>query len=492
MVGWQSLSATELTTVRVASGLSAPVFVISPPGDLQRVFIVEQPGRIKILLDGEILPAPFLDIADDVAFGGERGLLGLAFHPDYENNGYFFVNYTNNSGTTIISRFTVTVDPDIADPNSETLILSIPQPFSNHNGGMLAFGPNDGYLYIGMGDGGSGGDPGNRAQDDGELLGKMLRIDIDGGSPYSIPPDNPFVGPGDPLDEIWAKGLRNPWRFSFDRSSEDMYIADVGQNAWEEIDFQPASSAGGENYGWRLMEGNHCYNPPSDCDPGGLTYPIYEYSRGGSPFRCSITGGYVYRGDDIPDLQGIYFFADYCSDQIWSFRYDGNNISEFEDRTSELDPGNGLSIDDISSFGEDGSGELYIVDLGGEIYKILPVSASCEYIPGDCDHNGTPLELGDVITMIGMYRGTVAPPYECSCPPHGDNFTPTADPNGNCVALELGDVVTEIAAYRGTGSASGCEDCPGLLRLSPGGENQPLTMPSLKTKAVKNTASISQ
>ena len=248
MVGWQSLSATELTTVRVASGLSAPVFVISPPGDMQRAFIVEQPGRIKILLDGEILPAAFLDITNDVSYGGERGLLGLAFHPNYENNGYFFVNYTNNSGTTIISRFTVTSDPDIADPNSETLILSITQPFGNHNGGMLAFGPNDGYLYIGMGDGGSGGDPGNRSQDDGELLGKMLRIDIDGGSPYGIPEDNPFEGRGDPLDEIWAKGLRNPWRFSFDRSSGDMYISDVGQNAWEEIDFQPASSAGGEKY----------------------------------------------------------------------------------------------------------------------------------------------------------------------------------------------------------------------------------------------------
>ncbi len=372
MAGWQCLSATELTTVRVASGLSAPIFVISPPGDMQRVFIVEQPGRIKILQDGEILPVPFLDITGDVSYGGERGLLGLAFHPNYGNNGYFFVNYTNNSGNTVISRFSVTADPDVADPGSEFIVLTIWQPFGNHNGGMLAFGPNDGYLYIGMGDGGSGGDPGNRSQDDGELLGKMLRIDIDGDPPYGIPDDNPFEGPGDPLDEIWAKGLRNPWRFSFDRSSGDMYIADVGQGTWEEIDFQPASSAGGENYGWRLMEGNHCYNPPSDCDPGGLTYPIYEYSHGGNPFRCSVTGGYVYRGAAIPDLQGIYFFADYCSDQIWSFRYDGN-VPEVTDRTNELDPGNGLSIDNISSFGEDGSGEIYIVDLGGEVFKIVPV-----------------------------------------------------------------------------------------------------------------------
>ncbi len=368
-----SISATEITTTRVASGLSSPVFVTSPPGDLQRLFIVEQPGIIKILKDEVILPDPFLDITARVSFGGERGLLGLAFHPDYDNNDYFYLNYTNNSGNTVISRFDVTGDPDIADDASEFILLTISQPFSNHNGGMIAFGPFDGYLYIGMGDGGSGGDPGNRAQNDGLLLGKMLRIDVDGDDPYGIPPDNPFFGPGDPLDEIWAKGLRNPWRFAFDRLTGDLYIGDVGQNAWEEIDYQPGSSPGGENYGWRLMEGNHCYNPSNDCDPGGLTYPIYEYSHGGSPFRCSVTGGYVYRGSAIPDLQGRYFFADYCSDQIWSFLYDGNNVTELIDRTLELDPGDGLTINDISSFGEDAAGELYIVDLGGEVFKIVPV-----------------------------------------------------------------------------------------------------------------------
>jgi len=370
------ISATEITTTRVASGLSSPVFVTSPSGDMQRVFIVEQPGRIMILKNGEVLPAPFMDISERVSFGGERGLLGLAFHPDYDNNDYFYVNYTNNSGNTVVSRFGATGDPDIADPNSEFILLTITQPFSNHNGGMIAFGPSDGYLYIGMGDGGSGGDPGNRAQNDGLLLGKMLRIDVDGGVPYGIPPDNPFIGPGNPLDEIWAKGLRNPWRFSFDRSTHDLYIADVGQNIWEEVDFQPSTSPGGENYGWRLMEGNHCYNPSENCDPGGLTYPIYEYSHGGSPFRCSVTGGYVYRGSAIPDLQGRYFFADYCSAQIWSFLYDGNNVTELIDRTAELAPGEGLSIDDISSFGEDAFGELYIVDIGGEVFKIVPVNGA--------------------------------------------------------------------------------------------------------------------
>jgi len=369
-----SAYATEITTTRVASGLAAPVFIISPAGDFQRVFIVEQPGRIKILRNGEVLQTPFLDITGRVDYGGEQGLLGLAFHPDYANNGYFYVDYTNASGNTVISRFSVTGDPDVADPNSESIMLTITQPYSNHNGGMIAFGPSDGYLYIGMGDGGSGGDPGNRAQNDGVLLGKMLRIDVDGPAPYGIPPDNPFVGPGNPLDEIWAKGLRNPWRFSFDRVTHDLYIADVGQNAWEEVDFQPSTSSGGENYGWRLMEGNHCYNPSENCDPGGLTYPIHEYSHGGSPFRCSISGGYVYRGSAIPDIQGRYFFADYCSEQIWSFLYDGNNLTELTDRTAELAPGGGLSIDDISSFGEDAFGELYIVDIGGEVFKIVPVN----------------------------------------------------------------------------------------------------------------------
>jgi glucose/arabinose dehydrogenase len=365
-----NVQAIDITTTRVASGLTSPVFVTYPPGDSARLFIVEQVGRIKILESDTLHTTPFLDISSKVTYGGEQGLLGLAFHPDYGSNGYFYVDYTDTLGDTRISRFEVSSNPDSADPGSEFLILTVDQPFGNHNGGMIVFGPDD-YLYIGMGDGGSGGDPQNNAQSDSTLLGKMLRIDVDGGTPYGIPVDNPFAGSGYPLDEIWAKGVRNPWRYSFDRQTGDMYIADVGQNTWEEIDFQSASSAGGENYGWRLMEGAHCYDPPTNCDPGGLTYPIYEYSHGGTPFRCSITGGYVYRGSAIPGLPGTYFFADYCSDQIWSFRYDGSNLTEFTDRTSELDPGGGQSIDDISSFGEDFYGELYIVDLGGEVYKII-------------------------------------------------------------------------------------------------------------------------
>jgi glucose/arabinose dehydrogenase len=395
---------TELHTERVASGLSKPLFVTSPPGDTSRLFIVEQnSGQIKILTGGAVLPTAFLDIGDLItSSGNEQGLLGLAFHPDYSSNGYFFVDYTDTLGNTAVARYKVSGDPNQAEPESGFVILNVAQPFANHNAGMLAFGPGDGYLYIGLGDGGSAGDPGNRAQDDGELLGKILRIDVDGGSPYGVPPDNPFVGTGDPLDEIWAKGLRNPWRFSFDRITYDLYIADVGQSLYEEIDFQDSSSSGGENYGWRLMEGDHCYNPPTNCDPGGLTYPIHVYTHGGSPSRCSVTGGYVYRGEAIPGLQGTYFFADYCSGQIWSFRYDGNNLTEFADRTSELDPGSGMSIDQISSFGEDAAGELYIVDLDGEVYKIEP----CR---GDANGNGT-VDLGDAIYLLNyLFKADVPP-----------------------------------------------------------------------------------
>jgi glucose/arabinose dehydrogenase len=379
-----------LTTERVASGLNRPVVCTAPPGDLDRLFIVEQRGVIRILTGGQVLATPFLDIdalVANISGNDERGLLGLAFHPDYATNGTFYLNYVNNLNDTVIARYTVSSDPDIADPASAQIILTIDQPYTNHNGGHLAFGPQDGYLYIGMGDGGSAGDPGNRAQNPGVLLGKMLRIDVDGGSPYAIPPDNPFVGPGDPLDEIWALGLRNPYRFAFDALTADLYIADVGQSAIEEVDYQLASSPGGENYGWRIMEGSQCYDnstPPGCFDPS-LTPPIHEYSHGGSPFRCSITGGVVYRGSLIPEIDGHYFFADFCSNQIWSFKVVGGAVTEFQDRTAELAPGGGLAIGSIAGFGADGSGEIYIVDRdatsAGEIYKIVPVTTGIEVAP---------------------------------------------------------------------------------------------------------------
>ncbi|HEX9793843.1 MAG TPA: PQQ-dependent sugar dehydrogenase [Planctomycetota bacterium] len=363
----------KIGSERVASGLNVPLFLDAPPGDTTRLFVLEQnTARIRIIENDTLLGTPFLDIGSLASSGGERGLLGMAFHPDYAVNGYFYVNYTDNSGRTKVARYTVSANPNVADASSALEILDVYQPQSNHNGGMIAFGPNDGYLYVGMGDGGGAGDTGNNAQDLSLLRGKMLRLDVDGGSPYAIPGDNPFVNDPNARDEIWAYGLRNPWRYSFDRENGEMWIADVGQDIWEEIDWQPANSAGGENYGWRLKEGDHCFNPSSNCDPGGLTDPVHEYSHGGQPFRCSITGGYVYRGSAIPGLQGTYFFADYCSQQIWSLRFENGAVVDLVDRTAELAPGGGMAINDITSFGQDASGELYVIDGGGEVFKIVP------------------------------------------------------------------------------------------------------------------------
>jgi len=366
-----SANALQLATTRAASGLSQPVYVTAPSGDNQRLFIVEQvSAKIKILENGVVLPTPFLNLDPRVGNGGgEQGLLGMAFHPNYAQNGYFYVNYTNNSGNTVIARYSVTSNPDSADYNSEFIILQLAQPYSNHNGGNLQFGP-DGYLWIGTGDGGSAYDPGNRAQNGMELLGKMLRLDVNSGSPYGIPPSNPFVSTPGMRPEIWAIGMRNPWRYAFDRLTGDLYIADVGQNQWEEIDFQPAGQ-GGQNYGWRVWEGNHLtgYTGLSTIVPS-VTPPIYEYAHTGG--ACSVTGGYVYRGSAIPQLQGTYFFADFCNNQIWSFKYVGGSVTQYTNRTAELAPGGGLSIGSISSFGEDAAGEMYICDLyGGEVFKIV-------------------------------------------------------------------------------------------------------------------------
>lgn len=321
----QNIPVIDLETF--ATGLNQSIGLTHAGDD--RLFVIEQGGRIRIVMsDGQVLPTPFLDIDARInSDANERGLLGLAFHPNYAENGYFYVNYSDNSGDTRLSRFSVSEsDPNIADPDSEVILLTENQPFSNHNGGHVAFGP-DGYLYTGLGDGGSGGDPDNYAQNRQTFLGKMLRIDVDNGDPYAIPPDNPFANDDFTLDEIWALGLRNPWRFSFDRETGDLWIGDVGQNAWEEIDFQPANSPGGENYGWRCYEGNTAYNL-SQC--GGitdLTDPIHVYQNNFST-GCSVTGGYVYRGSEFPKLQGFYLYTDYCSGRIWTlFR---NNDGEWQ------------------------------------------------------------------------------------------------------------------------------------------------------------------
>jgi len=375
--GVPTTGGTALAAVRVAQGLTLPNTITAPPLDPRRVFVVEKVGAIRIIEDGVLLPTPFLDINSRVintsAFS-EQGLLGLAFHPDYESNGRFFVNYTDNAGDTVIARYEATPgDPYSADFASERILLTIDDFAGNHNGGNLAFGP-DGYLYFGNGDGGGGGDPNETGQDDGSLFGKMLRFDVDVETPpyYAVPPSNPNAGAGQPLGLIWAKGLRNPWRFSFDRANGDLYVADVGQNVWEELNWVPGSSTGGENYGWDLFEGNACYEPdPAPmCPPtAGFTMPVhvYDHSTG-----CSVTGGFVYRGCALPDLAGTYFYSDYCNPFIRTFEISGGAAVNHDDRTAELDPPGSVDINSIVSYGEDARGEIYIADQGGEVFKIVP------------------------------------------------------------------------------------------------------------------------
>jgi len=367
-----------MTTVLVTDGVPAPLYVTYAPGDSDRIFIVSQQAKIYVYRSGELLATPFLDLASVVLCCGERGLLGLAFHPDYANNGSFFVNYTDVGGNTVVARYQVSSDPDVALPSGE-IVLRIPQPEANHNGGWIEFGP-DGYLYIATGDGGGSYDPQNNGQNIvGELLGCLLRIDVDGDDwpddplrNYAVPPDNPFVGiEGE--DEIWAYGLRNPWRNAFDPITGELYIADVGQATIEEINVQPAGSTGGENYGWRCKEGTSCTGAGGcACDDPSLVAPIYEYEHTTTPRRCSITGGEVYRGCALPHLVGSYFFADYCSGEIWTFRLVDGAVTDLQDRTDELAPGGGRMIVGVTSFGRDAYGELYICDLGGEVFKIVP------------------------------------------------------------------------------------------------------------------------
>ena len=352
--------ATVNNLTPFATGLTHPV-CISNCGD-SRLFVTDQSGLIRIVdSTGKVASQPFLDIHERVVFGGEQGLLGLAFHPQYEVNGFFYVNYVGKGDSTHISRFSmVSGNPNLADPESELKLMTIFQPFTNHNGGDLQFGP-DGYLYIGLGDGGSGGDPGNRAQNPKEYLGKLLRIDVDHGNPYSIPATNPFYNKPDTLGEIWATGLRNPWRFSFDRKTGDLWIADVGQNAIEEVNFQPASSTGGENYGWRCYEGNEVYNIAGCPASAALTFPVYTYPH---DTECSITGGYVFRGDHSSAYYGYYFFADYCSNKIWTLHKSG-------DTWVKEDFGQ-FAGNSFSTFGEDINGMLYIAGVdSGTIYLVL-------------------------------------------------------------------------------------------------------------------------
>lgn len=337
----------------VTEAATGPVLVTAPVGDT-RLFVVEQPGRVRIIRDGTLLPTPFLDIDGRVLSGGERGLLGLAFHPDYASNGVFVVNYTGNDGDTRISTFAVSADPDQADASSEQVVLLIDQPFSNHNGGHLAFGP-DGMLYIGTGDGGSANDPQGNAQDPGSLLGKLLRVEILDDGTMQVPPDNPFTGAGQ-RREIWAYGLRNPWRFDFDAVTTDLWIADVGQGAREELNgtqYHPAL-----DYGWADWEGSRCNQ--GSCSPAGEVFPAYEY---GHDEGCTIIGGYSYRGVALGEtLRRHFFFGDYCEGWVRSWDAVDWELHQWPE----------LQIDGaITSFGEDAAGELYITVADGRVYRIV-------------------------------------------------------------------------------------------------------------------------
>lgn len=472
--GGERGSATLLTTTRITAGLVRPIFVTHAPGDFSRLYIIEKQGRIRIfdLNTNTLLATPFLDV-DAITVGGtteasEQGLLGLAFHPNYATNGYFWIYYTATSpnGANTVARYTRSGDPNVANPSGD-IILQIADSFTNHNGGWMDFGP-DGYLYISTGDGGSSCDPSNNAQNTNVLLGKMLRIDVDG--PNNIPGDadddgfpadpnrdytfasgNPFIGGGG-AGEVWSYGLRNAWRPSFDRANGDLYIADVGQSLREEINYQAAGAGAGRNYGWDCEEGLVCSSlPPSNCTStgcvcgaAGFTDPIWQYDRGEG--RCSITGGYVYRGCAIPDLLGTYFYADYCSGQIFTFDVVGGVPVNQTQRTSELAPGGGLSIASITSFGQDAYGELYICDsTGGEVFKIIPRT----FVGPDCNSNGR-RDACDILNGSATDANSNGIPDSCEVPPC------PADLNGD------GQVgAADLAALLGSWGAGGPADFDG-------------------------------
>jgi len=341
----------SLTTETVATGLTRSLYLTAPAGD-DRLFIAEQTGRIRIVKEGVVLAAPFLDLSSKVSGGNEQGVLSMAFHPDYAANGFLYVNYTGDDGDTRVERYAVSADPDVADDGSAKLILGVAQPHTNHNGGHILFGP-DGMLYVALGDGGGAGDPFNNGQNSGTFLGSLLRLDVDGGDPYAIPSDNPFG------NEIWAIGLRNPWRIAFDPVVETLYVADVGQSSREEVN-AVGDDESGLNYGWRIMEGSSCFGG-GGCDDTGLVLPVLEYDHGEG---CSVTGGFVYRGSAIPEVVGHYFYSDFCTGFLRSFRFDGEGATELE----EWDVG---GLGSVLSFGQDAAGELYILSDNGRVVKLV-------------------------------------------------------------------------------------------------------------------------
>jgi len=473
--GISPVTSAPLTTLQIASGLSNPTFLTAPPGDLNRLFVTEQAGRIRVILNGSLLPTPFLDISALTASPGnggqgEQGLLSLAFDPGYAMNGRFYVFYTPVSGgENLVARYTRSLESaDLADPASGVIAFAVPHPGPFHNGGMLAFGPADGFLYVSSGDGGDYCDRVDHAQDGSLDMGKILRLDVSG-LPATVPGSNPFVGPDGVNDEIWAMGLRNPWRFAFDRLTADLYIGDVGQSQREEIDHQDVSSPGGENYGWNLYEGLECPNPScgsATCSVPSYAPPLLDYDH---TEGCAVTGGYVYRGCRMPDLSGTYFYGDFCSAFVRTFRLSAGAVTDPRDLTAELDPGGGLSIDWITSFGEDARGEIYIVDGGesatnsGEIYKIVPVFGHLEVSgSGATPFAVTPSKwswepLGGTtsypISAYRVYRAA-SPAGPFACLHEGPGFTWTGDAETPPLRSAYYYLVTAL-------NAAGSETSPG-------------------------------
>jgi glucose/arabinose dehydrogenase len=416
----------EITTTRIAAGIAIPTSLSSPPEDPSRLFVTSAANGVRIIKDGDLLPTPFLDMSAILTQNNE-GLSCLAFHPDYATNGKFYITFMDASDTSHLMQYQVSSDPDLADPDSGVDLLTPQlQPNLVHNWNCLAFGP-DGMLYASFGDGGPNDDPNNEAQDLNSLFGKILRLDVDAPAPY-IPANNPFVGLPNHREEIWAYGLREPWRISFDSLTGDLWIGDVGQGHWEELDFQPASSAGGENYGWRCKEGSHCTSIAGcGCDDPTAIDPIYDYDH--LDGKCCVIGGHVYRGAALPELQGCYFFADFCSGQIWSLRYDGSQVSDLRDRTAELANQEGHAIDLITSFGVDALGELYILDkTSSEIFKVIR-DEGCR-TTNYCDRSPNSAGNGAVISNLGtpsvtandfILRCTQAPPNQYALFYYGPN-----------------------------------------------------------------------
>ena len=373
----------QIEAILIAKNFDKPLYITNYPGYNNQLLVVQQDGIIRIIEDNKVQITPFLDISDRTHQpfypADEMGMLGFTFHPQFNENKYFYVNYVDKDDFTIISRFTV--HNKLGNVDSEQILIKLKQPFMNHNGGFIEFGL-DGYLYISIGDGGSAGDPDNRAQDLSNLFGTILRIDVNNNMSYLIPKDNPFYNDKGIMQEIWHYGLRNVWRFSFDKITGDMYMGDVGQNNWEEINFQNAKSKGGLNYGWNILEGTHCYpDDNQECSKDNLVLPIFEYPNDANYYKtligwkqpnmhgCSVTGGYVYRGKNIPALYGRYFFGDYCTGKIWSLNIDKDNL-DLIDHTNELLESMNKNEFYLSSFGEDQEGELFIINYSGEVYSI--------------------------------------------------------------------------------------------------------------------------